>query len=266
MQIFQVDAFTSTLFSGNPAAVVPLESWLPDATLQAIAAENNLSETAYLVPAGSAAWELRWFTPAAEVPLCGHATLASAHVLFEILGAQAPALTFHTRWSGDLVVERDGARLAMRLPRRRTMPVDQADVAAGVLGLRPRETFVVPVQDDETLLAVFASEAEVRDLTPDLAAMRRIDARGVLVTAPGTQADFVSRYFAPKYGIDEDPVTGSAHCALVPFWAERLNKTDFIARQLSKRGGELHCRLEEDRVVVAGRAVLYLSGEIHLPS
>jgi PhzF family phenazine biosynthesis protein len=264
LSIYQVDAFTASLFAGNPAAVVPLEAWLPDDLLQRIAAENNLSETAYLVPAGPSRWELRWLTPTIEVPLCGHATLASAFVLSEHLGETGPVLTFVTRQSGELSVTREGRRFAMRLPRRPVLPWDAIDAMAEALGARPLEVRTVPAADDETGLAIFGTAMEVRALRPDMRAVAALPVRNIIATSPGEDCDFVSRMFAPKAGIDEDPVTGSAHCSLVPFWAERLGKNKFHARQVSSRGGELFCTLEEDAVVVAGEAVLYLKGTISL--
>ncbi|MFD2237342.1 PhzF family phenazine biosynthesis protein [Aureimonas populi] len=265
--IYQADAFTSTLFGGNPAAVVPLEAWLPDEAMRAIALENNLSETAFLVPAGQARWELRWFTPAAEVPLCGHATLATALVLTECLGVNAATLTFATKYSGDLIVRRDGPFYEMRLPRRLFHPVAPDATVAAALGVEPTEYWAVPVPGDDVLMVVLPSEAHVRDLAPDLGAIKRLSWRSVLVTAKGEgSVDFVSRYFAPRFGIDEDPVTGSAHCSLAPLWMEKLGKAEFIARQLSARGGEIFCRVEEESVIVAGRGVLYMEGRIRLPS
>ena len=266
LALYQVDAFTDTRFAGNPAAVVLLDAWLPDALLQQIAAENNLSETAYLVPAGDSRWELRWFTPRIEVPLCGHATLASAFVLAEIRGEAGPVMTFATRVSGDLTVTREGGRYAMRLPIRRVASPRAVDPVAAALGARPLEVLTVPAAGDDTALAVFATEAEVRALQPDMRALSALPVRNVIATAKGTSSDFVSRMFAPKAGIDEDPVTGSAHCALVPFWAARLGGTTFHARQVSARGGDLYCTLEADAVIVAGSAVLYLEGRIHLPA
>ncbi|MEH6718341.1 MAG: PhzF family phenazine biosynthesis protein [Aurantimonas endophytica] len=272
LPLYQVDAFTDRLFAGNPAAVVPLDAWLPDATMLAIAAENNLAETAFLVPAGEARWELRWFTPAIEVPLCGHATLASAYVLTECLGETASTLTFVTRQSGDLTVTRDeDGWFVMRLPRRHavgTVDATGIDALATALGARPTETVIFAVPDDTSWLAVFASEAEITALAPDIRAIAGLPPRNVIATAPGepgSGVDFVSRMFAPKAGIDEDPVTGSAHCALVPYWAEKLGKTAFLARQVSHRGGTLRCQLDGDTVVVAGEAVLYLTGEINVP-
>ncbi|BDA85567.1 putative isomerase [Aureimonas sp. SA4125] len=266
LPIYQIDAFTTAVFAGNPAAVVPLDAFLPDALMQKIALENNLSETAYIVPAGADRWELRWFTPTIEVPLCGHATLASAFLLADILGQAGETMTFVTREAGDLVVtrEKDGG-FAMRLPRRNADGTGDIDAVAAVLGARPQEVHVIPATDDVTLLAIFATEAEVATLTPDFAAMTGLPARNVIATAPGDHVDFVSRMFAPRAGIDEDPVTGSAHCSLAPYWCGRLGKSDFVARQISARGGDLTCRLEEDAVIVAGHAVLYLKGEIVVP-
>ncbi|GGD20552.1 PhzF family phenazine biosynthesis protein [Aureimonas glaciei] len=266
LAIYQIDAFTQSVFAGNPAAVVPMDAFLSDDLLQKIALENNLSETAYLVPAGADRWELRWFTPTIEVPLCGHATLASAFLLAEVLGQAGETMTFATRQAGDLVVTREkGGGFAMRLPRRNVDGSGDVDAVAAVLGARPQEVLIIPATDDVTLMAVFATEAEVAALTPDFAAMAGLAARNVIATAPGDSADFVSRMFAPKAGIDEDPVTGSAHCSLAPYWAGRLGKTEFSARQISARGGDLTCRLENDAVTVAGHAVLYLKGEISVP-
>ncbi len=273
LPLYQVDAFTDRLFSGNPAAVVPLESWLPEATMQTIAAENNLAETAFFVPAGEARWNLRWFTPTIEVPLCGHATLASAFVLTECLGEKAAMLTFVTRESGELTVTRgEDGWYVMRFPRRHEVgPVEAADIGrlAEALGARPQAVLSFAVPNETSWLAIMESAAEVEALAPDLRAIGGLPPRNVIATAegaPGSGIDFVSRMFAPKAGIDEDPVTGSAHCSLVPYWAERLGKTDFTARQVSSRGGDLRCRLDGETVVVAGQGVLYLKGEITLPS
>lgn len=257
LQLFQIDAFADHVFSGNPAAVCPLESWLPDATLQAIAEENNLSETAFFVTVGDR-YELRWFTPVAEVDLCGHATLATAHVIYGRLASDEPVLRFQTR-SGELRVTRDGDLLTLDFPAqppsRRAIP----DRLAEALGCAPAELLAA---DD--FVVVLDSEAEVRALNPDFTALKAFDTRGIVVTAPGEQVDFVSRFFAPRYGIPEDPVTGSTHCELVPYWAERLEKTVMRARQLSRRGGELLCRLQGERVFLSGRAVTYLEGEIEI--
>jgi len=255
---YQIDAFATRVFEGNPAAVVPLDHWLTDATMQAIAAENNLSETAFFVP-GNEAYRLRWFSPVGEIDLCGHATLASAWVLFELLGYAGSAIAFDTR-SGRLVVARDGQRLAMDFP---ALPAQPCPAPAALLAGLKRQPVEVLAADD--YFAVFESEEDIRALAPDLAELSRLDRRGVCVTAPGNTVDFVSRFFGPKWGIPEDPVTGSSHCTLAPFWATRLGKSHFTARQLSRRGGELHCELRGERVVIAGHAVKFLEGEIAVP-
>ena len=266
LPIYQVDAFTDRLFSGNPAAVVPLEEWLPDETMLKIAAENNLSETALFVPAGEARWELRWFTPTIEVPLCGHATLATAFVLSQVLGETAKTLTFSTRMVGDLTVSRgDDGWLVMRFPRRTRNGAAAIEPVAAALGRRPDEVVEFATPGDTSWLAVFADEADVMGLSPDFRAIAMLAPLNVIATAPGLSVDFVSRMFAPKAGIDEDPVTGSAHCSLVPYWADKLGKTDFVARQVSARGGDLRCELDGETVVVCGQAVLYLTGEIRVP-
>lgn len=252
---YQIDAFSPTIFSGNPAAVVPLSEWLPDTLLQAIAAENNLSETAFFAPEGEG-WRLRWFTPVAEVDLCGHATLASAHVLFQHLGVTAERILFHTR-SGELTVRRDGDRLEMDFPARSSTPCIPPDDLLQGLGHPPLE---VLASDD--YIAVYASEAEIRALMPDMAALARLDRRGVIVTAPGDTADFVSRFFGPKFGIPEDPVTGSAHCELMPYWARRLGHDRLRAFQCSARGGELDCTLVGERVRLAGQACTFMVAQI----
>src|SRR5512139_1377756 len=252
---YQVDAFASRVFEGNPAAVCPLESWLDDGLLQAIAAENNLSETAFFVPSDNS-FHLRWFTPASEVDLCGHATLAAAHVLFEHLGHPGPRIRFATR-SGELTVERQDGRLAMNFPAIPPAPCTAPGILAQALGERPIEVLVA---DD--YLAVFDSEETVRAITPDLALLGRLDLRGVVITAPGGEVDFVSRFFAPKLGVPEDPVTGSAHCELAPYWAGRLGKSPLTARQVSKRGGSLSCEMKGDRVVLSGHAVTFMEAEI----
>lgn len=257
LRLFQVDAFADHVFSGNPAAVCPLDAWLPDATLQAIAEENNLSETAFFVTVGDR-YELRWFTPVAEVDLCGHATLATAHVIFGRLASDEPMLRFQTR-GGELRVTRDGDLLTLDFPAIAPTPCAIPERMAAALGCMPAE-----VLEADDYIAVLDNEAEVRSLSPDHAALKAFDRRGVVVTAPGEKVDFVSRFFAPKFGIAEDPVTGSTHCELVPYWAERLDRTTLSARQVSRRGGELRCRLAGDRVFLSGRAVTYLEGEIEI--
>jgi PhzF family phenazine biosynthesis protein len=257
LSIFQVDAFASAVFSGNPAAVCPLETWLPDAVMQAIAAENNLSETAFFVRSGDRL-QLRWFTPATEVDLCGHATLAAAHVLFEELGEPGDILRFDSK-SGELLVRRCGELLALDFPARPPISVTVHAGLAEALGGSPVE--ITAARD---YLVRYRSADEVLGLTPDLEALKQIDRFAVIATAPGTgyDCDFVSRFFAPAKGVPEDPVTGSAHCTLIPYWAAELGKTTLIAKQLSKRRGELFCELHGDRVQIAGRAALYLKGSI----
>lgn len=256
LPLYQVDAFTSRVFGGNPAAVVPLESWLPDETLQAIAMENNLSETAFFVKESSG-WYLRWFTPTTEVDLCGHATLGAAYVLFH-LQPELERVEFTSR-SGPLVVTREGEWLALDFPTRAPEPCPPPEGLVEALGATPRETL-----KSRDVVAVFDSEAEVRALRPDMAKLAALDTYAVVVTAPGTDADFVSRFFAPREGIPEDPVTGSAHCTLIPYWAKRLGKSSLFARQVSARGGELQCELRGERVRIAGRGVLYLEGWLTL--
>lgn len=255
LPLYQVDAFTGRLFGGNPAAVVLLEDWLPDDVLAAIAAENNLAETAFVIPRADT-MPLRWFTPKVEVDLCGHATLATAHVLFRYSFPSLNRLTFETR-SGTLAVTRDGEFLSMDFPSRPGKPVEVSDDLAAALGRRPRAAYRA-----RDLMAVFETESDVRDLRPDLQRIWAMDAFAIIVTAPGDEVDFVSRFFTPRAGIPEDPVTGSAHCTLIPYWADRLGRAELVARQLSARGGELFCKFRGDRVDIAGRTVEYLRGEI----
>lgn len=257
--LYQVDAFADRVFAGNPAAVCPLERWPDDGVLQAIAAENNLAETAFFHPAEESPL-LRWFTPLTEVDLCGHATLAAGYVLFQHLQPGREAVTFQSR-SGPLTVTRSGELLTLDFPALTLSDPLPVEAVAAALQSSPLE-----VRRGMDLLAVFASEAEVRALQPDMERVRALDCRGVIATAPGDEADFVSRFFAPAVGIPEDPVTGSAHCALTPYWAERLGKSTLHARQLSPRGGELTCELRGDRVAISGRAVLYLEGILRLQS
>lgn len=257
LRIYQVDAFAERVFEGNPAAVVPLESWPADRLLQSIASENNLSETAYFVPLDHG-YELRWFTPEAEVDLCGHATLASAHVLFFHLGHQGSEIAFETR-SGRLTVRRAPGGLTMDFPAIESEEtVVPEDLVAG-LGAEPVTVLAAP-----DYIAVYQSEAQIRALAPDFARLKKLDRRGVLATAPGDHHDFVSRCFFPKLGVDEDPVTGSAHCKLAPYWASRLGRTQLVGRQISPRGGTVKCRVEGERVQLTGRSVDYLIGDIDL--
>ncbi len=257
LPIYQVDAFTDSLFGGNPAAVCPLPEWLPDATMQAIAAENNLAETAFFVREGND-YGLRWFTPTVEVDLCGHATLASGHVVFRFLEPQRQNVNFRTLKAGTLSVARHADKLVMDFPARPAVPVAPPPGLFAALGGKPRE--VLGARD---LLVVYDSAAEVAALKPDLDALAKVECWAAVVTAPGEDGvDFVSRFFAPRQGVPEDPVTGSSHCTLTPYWAQRLGKTELEARQLSRRGGALHCTLDGARVRIAGRAVLYLEGQI----
>jgi PhzF family phenazine biosynthesis protein len=261
IRIFQVDAFTERLFAGNPAAVCPLERWPDDDLLRSIAAENNLSETAFFVPEATGdAFHLRWFTPVAEVDLCGHATLATAHVLLRYMEPSLDVARFRTR-SGELEVRRQGERLVMDFPALRPEPCEPPAGLAAALGTSPDE--VLAASD---YVVVLPSAKAVRDLNPDMRAVAALDRRGLAVTAPGDQpgVDFVSRFFAPALGVPEDPVTGSAHCELAPLWAARTGKKRLRARQLSPRGGEVLCEVEGDRVRLSGRAVLYLEGTIRV--
>ena len=245
------------MFHGNPAAVCPLDAWLPDATLQNIAAENNLAETAFFVPRGDE-YELRWFTPAVEIDLCGHATLASAFILFTEQEFSGDVIHFHSN-SGMLTVTRDGEMFTLDFPSRPAIHCPEPEELIRGLGARP--AYVLKSRD---YFALFATEAEIRALRPDFAMLRNLDCVGIIATAPGDDCDFVSRFFAPAAGVDEDPVTGSAHCTLIPYWAARLGKNKLSARQISRRGGELFCELIGDRVYIGGKAVLYLRGEIVL--
>jgi PhzF family phenazine biosynthesis protein len=258
IRMFQVDAFTEELFRGNPAAVCPLETWLPAETMQKIAMENNLAETAFFVKEKER-FRIRWFTPAVEVDLCGHATLATAYVLFEIEGFAGPRLDFDSL-SGLLAVRRDGSRLTLDFPADCVVPVDLPAGLTEALGARPLEAY----KGKTDYLLVFGSQAEIEALAPDFGLLGKIPARGIIVTAKGDEADFVSRFFAPQVGINEDPVTGSAHTTLTPFWAARLGKSELEAVQLSKRRGRLRVKNLGERVEISGYARLYLRGEIEV--
>jgi PhzF family phenazine biosynthesis protein len=255
--IYQVDAFTSKVFSGNPAAVCILDEWIDDGILQAIAAENNLSETAYLVQNRNG-FDLRWFTPVTEVALCGHATLASAFVQFFYRKWNEGKIKFQTRKSGELVVTRKGEVLDMDFPARPVHARKHSDALSRALGATPEKVY----GSAEDLMAVFESEKTVAEIQPDFAILKQIDCRGVIITAPGDQCDFVSRFFAPRVGVPEDPVTGSAHCVLIPYWATVLGKKELYALQVSRRGGELFCGFAGERVMISGKAALYLAGTI----
>jgi len=255
LPLFQVDAFTDTLFSGNPAAVCPLVTWLPDTTLQAIAEENNLSETAFYVSAGRE-FHIRWFTPTVEVDLCGHATLAAAHVILNHTGHESNSVHFTSK-SGPLSVVRDTDYLVMDFPAQRPEGRQIPAELIAALGREPLELF-----SSADYMAVFHDEDALLSIQPGFELLKKLDLRGVIITAPGRATDFVSRFFAPKFGINEDPVTGSAHCLLAPYWSERLGKSRLTGRQLSQRGGEVVCEIRGDRVSLAGKAVTYLEGLI----
>lgn len=258
--LHQVDAFGSELFTGNPAAVCELDCWLPDHLLQKIAAENNLSETAFLVPSVETHYEIRWFTPTTEVELCGHATLASAYVLFHQRQHPENTLTFSSRESGILSVERQNGHLVLDFPLDEITPAP--------IPQQCKEAFIpIPIacyKGKSDYLLVFEKQKDIELIWPNSELLSRVDARGVIVTAPGNKVDFVSRYFAPQAGIAEDPVTGSAHTTLSVYWANRLNKTELVAEQLSSRRGFLKCTIINGRVKIAGKAKLYLAGEIYL--
>jgi PhzF family phenazine biosynthesis protein len=256
--IYQVDAFTNKPFGGNPAAVCPLEAWLPDELLRKIAMENNLSETAFLVPEGEG-WRIRWFTPAVEVELCGHATLASAHVLYRHLGFGGDRIQFSSL-SGPLSVGREGDRLVLDFPSRPPLPATLPEDLAEALGATPLEFHAW----NDYWLGLWPSPEAVIGLAPDFKALGRACPHGFIATAPGGVGDFVSRFFAPACGIDEDPVTGSAHTVLTPFWAGRFGKMALHAFQVSARAGELWCELRGDRVRIGGHAVTVLTGRLEL--
>jgi PhzF family phenazine biosynthesis protein len=258
--VYQVDAFASELFAGNPAAVCLLDRWLEDQILQSISTENNHSETAFLVQSGPG-FEIRWFTPAAEVALCGHATLAGSFIIFNYLHWTEEVVRLQTRQSGLLTVRRKAELIEMDLPARPPAGIKTPQRLGDILKCQPLEVYT----SVEDLLVLLADERAVRELEPDLALLKQNDQRGLIVTARGEDCDFVSRFFAPQLGIPEDPVTGSAHCVLTPYWAARLGKKQLHARQLSRRGGELFCEDRGERVAVAGKAVLYLTGNITIP-
>ena len=259
IDLYQVDAFTGKLFGGNPAAVCPLKTWLPDGTMQSIAEENNLSETAFFVKRGDV-FEIRWFTPKIEIALAGHPTLAAAHVIFHHLGHFMSRIDFDSK-SGRLTAERRGDLITLDFPAFRPKPVAAPPALAAGLRKKPREVFL-----GRDYLALFETEEEVRAVAPDFGLLAELDCLGIIITAPGRKSDFVSRFFAPRAGINEDPVTGSAHTILIPFWAERLGKRELHAFQVSKRMGELFCEHLGERVRIGGRAVTYLTGQVELPT
>jgi len=256
--LYQIDAFASQLFKGNPAAVCPLDEWLADELMQSIAAENNLSETAFFVPEGDGSYHIRWFTPASEVDLCGHATLASGYVLFDLLGHEKNKITFHSR-SGVLTVIRDEDWLTLDFPAQPPVACEIPDAVRDAFSAAPTECL-----QSEDLMVVFERESEVEAAEPDFGQLMKIESRGIIITAPSNQWDFVARFFAPRYGIPEDPVTGSAYTQLGPYWAARTGKKRFRAKQVSARGGELSCELAGERVLISGKAVCYLDGTIRM--
>jgi PhzF family phenazine biosynthesis protein len=257
MKLFQVDAFTSRLFSGNPAGVVPLDEWPEDETMQRIAMENNLAETAFLVPIGEG-FHIRWFTPKVEVDLCGHATLATAHVLFSHLSFNGSEIKFSSR-SGPLRVFREGKRYVLDFP---VDEYDPAEIPGGLLEALggPEPMFCYLGKTDYML--IYEKQSIIEQLKPDFLRLGKVKARGIIVTAPGEWVDFVSRFFAPQVGINEDPVTGSAHTTLIPYWSRQLAKTELTARQLSERGGDIFCRDRGSRVEIGGEAITYLEGQL----
>jgi PhzF family phenazine biosynthesis protein len=258
LALYQIDAFTDRLFGGNPAAVIPLEQWLPNEVMQRIALENNLSETAFFVPAKGADYHLRWFTPVNEVKLCGHATLATAQVIFSFLRPELESIRFDSL-SGLLTVTRENDLLTLDFPAWKRQAVPMPSGLTQALGMTPLEFFT-----GDYFMAVLENEAQIAALQPDFHALKKLVPAGLIATALGHEVDFVSRSFFPAFAIDEDPVTGSSHCMLTPYWAERLGKATLTARQISPRGGALGCRIEGERVFISGKAVLYLRGEIFL--
>ena len=257
-KIYQVDAFAEKIFEGNPAAVCIMENWPEDQWMQQVAMENNLAETAFLVP-NADQYEIRWFTPELEVDLCGHATLASAYVLFEQEGHSGNKINLYSPRSGPLGVERsDDGLLVLDFPADHLEQVEPYNDLINAIGMEPIESW----KGKTDYMLVYKGQDEIEQIKPNFLMLNEVDARGVIVTAPGRNVDFISRFFAPQSGINEDPVTGSAHTSLTPYWAEKLGKTKLSARQISPRGGSLSCQYEPPRVKIGGRAVLYLTGEI----
>lgn len=256
--IYQVDAFTTKIFGGNPAAVCLLDNWLEDKILQNIGAENNLAETAFLVKKDNF-YEIRWFTPKIEIDLCGHATLASAHVLFNHIGIVEDKIEFKTIHHGMLSVTKSGELLTLDFPASKPIETNISDNIIEGLGIKP-----LAIYQTRDLLAIFETEEDIRNLSPNFEALKKLDQLGVIVTAPGNNSDFVSRFFAPNAGINEDPVTGSAHTTLIPYWAKRLKKNKLHAFQLSERKGELFCEQKENRVLIGGNAKTFLIGDIFI--
>lgn len=260
LTIYQVGAFTKQIFAGNPAAVCPLTEWFADDAMQKIAAENNLAETAFFVKRDDF-YEIRWFTPEVEVNLCGHATLASAFVIFNCLNLEETKVNFYSHRSGNLSVEKQGEVLVLDFPRYGVNEIEIDENLVEAVGKKPLQTWET---QGNMVMMLFEAEDDIANITPDMSALSKIPFEEVIITAKGTNADFVSRMFAPRLGIPEDPVTGAIHCSLIPFWAERLGKEKLYARQISKRGGELFCELNGERVKIGGNAVLYMKGEIYV--
>jgi PhzF family phenazine biosynthesis protein len=260
IKLFQIDAFTDKLFAGNPAAVCPLDEWLADDVLQKIAIENNLAETAFFIKKETGNYHLRWFTPEIEMDLCGHATLASAHVLFEELAYPHDNIIFESK-SGTLAVTKINDYLELDFPSRPPETALLPESISHALNIQPQEVWKA-----RDYLLVYDSEEDIKNLKPNIGQLEQvnIDPGGIIVTAKGNEVDFISRFFTPQAAVFEDPVTGSAHCTLVPFWANRLSKTNFHARQISPRGGELFCDLRDDRVFIRGKAIKYLAGTIEI--
>jgi len=258
MDIFQVDAFTKNIFSGNPAAVVPMESWPAIETMQLIASENNLSETAFFVSEKDGSFKIRWFTPTTEVDLCGHATLATAHVLFSHLGYSEKSIRFRSN-SGELIVEKQDELYWMNFPSQPPEPIPVPKLIPDAIGTIPIYTGM-----NVDLLILVNDEETVARMKPDLRILEKMEARGVIVTARGEKEDFVSRFFAPNVGVPEDPVTGSAHTVLTPFWAKKLGKDQLTGRQLSKRGGVVYCKNMGSRVEIGGSAITYMKGTLQI--
>ncbi len=259
LKIYQIDAFAEKPFEGNPAAVIPLEAWLPDEVMQAIAGENNLSETAFFVPTDDG-YHIRWFTPAREVNLCGHATLASGFVLFDLLEHGSGTITFDSL-SGPLSVTRTDSLLTLDFPSQMPEPCDAPRALVQGLGQAPLACY-----RREDYLAVYEAEEDIVRINPNQSVLGQLDLRGIIVTAPSSRFDFVTRFFAPKYGIPEDPVTGSAYTQLTPYWSDNLGKSKLMAKQVSSRGGKVHCELKGERVLISGAAIPYMEGTIDIPT
>ena len=257
LSLYQIDAFANKVFEGNPAAVIPLEDWLPAKTMQLIASENNLSETAFFSPSDNN-YEIRWFTPNGEIELCGHATLASAYVLFNILNYKREQIEFNSL-SGKLTVKKVNDLFRLDFPSQNPLKCKMPRLLSEGLGRESNNCY-----KNEDYLVVFETENEIANIKPDFNKLKMLDSRGVIITAPGLNYDFVSRAFFPKYGVLEDPVTGSAHTKLIPYWAEKFGKSKLIAKQVSKRGGELFCENDKNRVYISGHAKLYMKGEIEI--